>query len=514
MVRIQSHTPTIKAACNYNAEKSPEQVAFRDATESITWKKLDEYSRDAANGLLKYAAQGDRIAFLCESSVSYIVALIGAMKVGCIVSNLHTKTSTTLLEHCITQLQPKVLIVDKQFTEQVDQLSNEALQGVATVITIGESDQECSLEALYGTGSTEEPDVSLDGDDPAFIWWTSGSTGRPKGWCHTHWSLYIKGMKAIGRTGIDPNSRSLTSLSPSFGAWTNILLRTVIGCESAHFMRDWDPEQWLQTVDESNITHSGMVVTMWKDVLDQDLSRYDLTTLDMIYTTGEKIDTETLSQLRQQICENIYQTYGSTEMTGTTLYNDQMKGDRIKSIGKPQMGTELRIIEEDGAPEDKLEPGEVGEIIIRGPDVPAWAWRDSKRTRETFRNGWWYSKDLGYKDEEGYVYLEGRADSMIKSMGMKMMPAPIESVLTEHPSVEEAVVVGVNDEKYGERVTAVIQTQQQNLTAEDLNDWCLESNALADHKRPRSYHFIDEVEKTSSGKVDRNATREKIHTDE
>lgn len=510
MSRIPNHTPTIETTCTVNADKSPNQTAFEDATESITWAELDRQSGSVANGFLEYATLGDRVAFLCESSVDHVVALVGALKAGCVVSNLHTKSATETLRHCIAQLRPKVLVVDERFSDRVrDALDADVMRSIATVVTIGEAtyEYERPLEPLRSGGGDQEPDIFTTGDDPAFVWWTSGSTGKPKGWCHTHNSLYVKGMKAIGRTGIHPSGKSIVSFSPSFGAWTNVFLRTVYGCESTYLLRDWDPTAWLRAVDERDVTHGGLVVTMWKDVLDQDLDRYELDALKAIYTTGEKIDADTLGRLRREICPNVYQTYGSTELSGTTLYNDQMEGDRIASVGKPQMGTDLRIIEEGGSPDDELEPGEVGEIIIRGPDTPAWAWRDSQRVRDAFRDGWWYSRDLGYKDEDGYVYLEGRADAMIKSKGVKTMPAPIENVLTDHPDVEEAVVVGVDDEEYGQKITAIVQTDRDDLTPDDLETWCLESDELADHKRPRAFRFVESVATTPSGKIDRESTR-------
>lgn len=499
MPGLHTDLPSLPDLSRYNARKSPTSIAFEDANGAITWSEFDEQSDAVARGLAELVTPGDRIAFLSEASVPQAVALMGGLKTGGITSHLHTRAPDDERRYFLDQLEPRVLIVDREHAGQVDR--------DITTFTLSESGNP--LPELPDPPDGELLDVSHAEDDVASIFWTSGSTGRPTGWCHSYRSLYVKAMKMAGRTGVDPGGMALTAFSPSFGAWFNVYLKALIGAESAYFLRNWDPQRWLEVVESRGITFTGLVVTMWREVLAAEPTAYDLGSLEVVYTTGEQIDPETLDRIRSEICDCVFQTYGSTEMTGTALYNHEMQGERIESVGKPQLGSDLRIIDPDGDPDDECEPGEVGEIIIRGPDVPTRAWRDEDRTREAFRNGWWYSKDLGYRDEVGYVYLEGRADSMIKSRGMKVIPERVESALSTHPDVDTVVVVGVDDEAYGQRVTAIVQGDA-DLTGDALETWCLDHDALGRYERPRSYVFTDEIARTPSGKVDRRATKQAV----
>jgi len=513
MSRLHVDLPTVMDLVRQNAARSPDAPAFADAAQRVTWGEFDRRTERAANAYLDYAVQGDRVAFLTESSVDQTVMLVGAMKAGCIVTNVHLKASTETLRYCIDETAPKVLVVDESFADRVAaDLWDAVTESVATVVTIGEATREYeqSMDEFVEGQPTTRPDVLREEDDILTIWWTSGSTGRPKGWCHTNRGIYVKAMKGSARYGIDRFGKTLCALSPSFGAWYNTILQPIWGAESVYFMPDWDPDQWLDVVETEGITHAGMVASMWREVLDRGIEQRDMSTLTSIYSTGEKLDEATLEGLREHVSENVHQSYGSTEMYGTVLYNEEMEGDRIESIGKAQTGTEVRIVEEGGSPEDELPAGEVGEIVVRGPDLPAWAWRNSAKTREAFEDGWWLSGDLGYKDEDGYLYFEGRADFQIKSRGVKIMPAPIEKALKNHPSVDQAVVVGVAHDDYGQMVSAIVVASDPDLTADDLEEWCLDSDLVADFQRPREYHFVDEIEKTSSGKLDRRETMEEL----
>ena len=278
---------------------------------------------------------------------------------------------------------------------------------------------------------------------------------------------------------------------------------------------DWDPEAWAETVEEYGATKAGMVPTMWRAVLDLDLDEYDLSSLREISFVGEKMSRTTLNRLREEVCANVSNNYASTELMVSTMPVEEMEGDRIDSVGKPWHGTRVRIIEPDGDPSDRRAANEVGEIIIKAADSPVWAWGNTEKAHEEFTDGWWYSGDMGYKDEDGYLFLEGRKDFMIKSKGVKVFPSPIEGVLNEQAGVEEAVVIGVDDEEYGEKVTAVVKRSDPAVTAEDLDEACLESDAIARFERPREYRFVDfDIPRTPSQKLDRKGTAERLAGDE
>lgn len=512
-MRITNQLPTVNELSAQNAAKNQRGIAFEDGDESVTWDEFERRSLRTANGFLEYVSKGDRVAYYCDSSVRHAQYVNGALKAGCIVTNLHTSSSAHSLRHCLRETRPRVVVVDEALAgDLAEKLDEDTHKSISTIVVLGEAtreDEESATEFLRGA-TTETPDVIVNEDDIVVIGWTSGSTGVPKGWCHTNRSMYLKGMELGTRPGFDRTGQILTVNKPSFLVWFSLFTKSMLGCESTYYLQEWDPERWLDIVEERGITQSTLVPTMWRDVLDVDPESYDLSSLRMITSTGEKLSPATLRGLRDRICNNISQTYGSTEIHSTVLYNDELTEDRIESVGKPQAGTVVRIVEPDGPLDEELPPNETGEIVVHSPDCPVWAWGDSETTAEEFEDGWWRSGDLGYKDEEGFLYIEGRSDFMIKSMGVKIMPAAIEEALSEHPKVKNAIVVGVPDEEYGERVTAIVDGSEDRPTEEELDQWCLDSERVADHERPRAYYMVDTVEKTSSGKVDRLATMDKL----
>ncbi len=512
MSRNHNPLPAVKDLTTHNARTSPDDLAFEDPTERVTWAEFDRRSRRAANGFARYVGVGDRVAYFCESSVQHAILFNGAMKAGAVVTNLHTSIAPRNLRHCLTSITPKVVVVDADLASDFfGDVDREALASVAAIVTVGESESErtVGLDAFLDGAGTDAPDVLVEEDDLVVIGWTSGSTGRPKGWCHTNRTMYLKGMELGSRGGFDRTGQALLVNKPSFLAWFSLFTKAVLGGEATYYLPDWDARRWLELVEDKGITQTSLVPTMWREVLDEDHGAFDLSSLRSINSTGEKLSPSTLEALRTHICGNVNQSYGSTEIHSTVLYNDELTEERIESVGKPQAGTQVRVIEPDGELDEELPAGETGEIVVKAPDAPAWVWGDTEKTHRQLRDGWWYSGDLGYKDEDGFLYIEGRADFMIKSMGVKIVPAPIEATLNDHPAVENAIVVGIPDEEYGQKVTAIVRTVE-DVDQQALDEWCLESDAVADHARPREYHFVDEIKRTPSGKLDRIRTVEEL----
>ncbi|WP_436348376.1 AMP-binding protein [Natronorubrum sp. FCH18a] len=515
-MRINNELPPIKDLSAQNAAKSSDDIAFEDADGSVTWGEFERESLRAANGFLRYVNRGDRVAYYCNASVDHTQFVNGALKAGCIITNLHTNSSAQALRHCLTETRPRVVVVDESLADSfAEKVNTDVLRSVSTVVVLGEPTREYeeSAESFLEGTTMEEPDVLVNEDDIVVIGWTSGSTGVPKGWCHTNRSMYLKGVELATRPGFDRTGQILTVNKPSFLVWFSLFTKSTLGAESMYYLRNWNPEKWLEVVEEKRITQSTLVPTMWREVLDTDPESYDLSSLEMITSTGEKLSSTTLRQLRDRICETVSQSYGSTEIHSTVLYNEELTEERIESVGKPQSGTEVRIIEPDGPLDEELPSNETGEIVVKSPDCPVWVWGDSEKTAEEFDQGWWRSGDLGYKDEEGYLYIEGRSDFMIKSKGVKIMPAPIEEALGDHPDVKNAIVVGVPSEEYGERVTAIIESYRDPPSESKLDQWCLESDKIADHERPRDYYTVESIEKTASGKIDRLETMDKLGLD-
>ncbi|MFB6090775.1 MAG: class I adenylate-forming enzyme family protein [Halobellus sp.] len=510
--------PPLRDLSRLAAESNPTGEAFADGADgrSVTWREFDQRSNRAANALREHVGQGDRVAFVCEASVDHVTLWNGALKAGCVVSNLHVRSSPETMRDCIDRLRPRVVVVDEEFAEFFEERVRGGLStDVDAVITTGEprADYETSAAAALADQPATEPDVRSREDDVVAVLWTSGTTGKPKGWCLSNRAAVLRGVKLMGALNISRTTRRVQVLSPSFAAWFTGTVPALLTASATCFLRSWDPEEYLRVVDAREQTMATLVPTMWREVLDLErFEAYDLSSLERITAAGERLDATTLERLREHVCDRVYNAFAATEIMATSISEREMDDGRIGSVGKPAIWTQVRVIEEGGAPDEELPPGEVGEVIVKGPDCPVWAWGDTETTEEAFEEGWWYSGDLGYKDEEGYLFLEGRSDFMILSKGLKVFPTPIEERLNAHPGVEASAVVGVDDEEYGEKVVAIVHRSDPDLTAEELDEWCLESDELARYERPREYHFRDEpLPRTPTNKLDRDGAHDTIN---
>jgi len=506
--------PSLGDLSSIAAENNPSKVAFAEGVDgrSVTWAEFDAASRRAANAVREYATQGDRVAFLCDASIDHVTLWNGALKAGCIVSNVHTRASPETVQYCIDQLRPSVLVVDEDRSEFLESRVYDGLDtDLDAVVTTGEARAayEVSMEEFVADRSETAPSASTSAEQISAVIWTSGTTGRPKGWCHTGRSLFVKSLKS---GTYERTSRLPLLFTPSFAAWYTSTVPSLVTNASVFILDEWDPEEYLRTIQECELTNAVLVPTMWQEIMRLDsFDEYDVSSLERIVASGERLDKTTLEALRENVCDDVVNTYAATEVNATMITNDELAGDRIESVGKPLPGTRVRVVERGGPPDAQKPPGEVGEIIVKGQDCAVWAWNDTAKTEDTFEDGWWYSGDLGYKDESGYLFLEGRADFMILSKGIKVYPVPVEERLNAHPGVEEAAVFGVEDAEYGEMVTAVVQANDPSITAADLDEWCLASDELARFERPREYHISSEsLPRTASGKLDRRSAKSEL----
>ncbi|WP_049986091.1 class I adenylate-forming enzyme family protein [Halobellus rufus] len=502
--------PPVKDLSRIAAENNPDKVAFGNGVggKTMTWAEFDERSNQAANAFKQYVGQGDRIALLCENSLEHTVLWNGGLKTGCTVSNLHVRASPNTLKTCIDSFRPRVLVVDEDTSEFFEERIRDKIDtDLDAVVNVGEAqtDYEASYESFLDGQSKTEPDVRVREEDVAVVMWTSGTTGEPKGWCHTNRGLYFRANALVSVYELHRSARQPHVFTPSFAAWYSATLPALVSGATTYFLSSWDPEDYVEMIDEHDLTSALLVPTMWREILNLDsLGDYDLSSLGAIMSAGEVLNATTLRRLREDVCDVVKNSYAATEAYATVMENAELDESRVESVGKPVPGVQIRIVDEDGTYRDVKPTGEVGEIAVKAPDCPVWAWERTEKTEEVFEDGWWYSGDLGYKDEEGFIYLEGRTDLMILSKGIKVYPSPVEERLNAHPDVNESAVVGVEDDEYGEKVVAYVYPADPDLTAEELDQWCLDSDELARMERPREYHFVDEsLPRTSTGKLDR-----------
>lgn len=287
-------------------------------------------------------------------------------------------------------------------------------------------------------------------------------------------------------------------------------------------LRQFEPTTWLETVPRERITHAFLVPTMLKRVLDHpEFGRYACTSLEVLAYGAAPMPVPVIRRAIAMFPPTVgfVNAFGQTETTATVtvlLPEDhrlegsaqevERKLQRLSSIGRPLPDVEVRIVDPEGA---EVTRGEVGEITVRTPRVMKGYFSQGDATAQTLVNGWLHTRDMGWMDADGYLYLAGRKDDVIIRGGENISPAEVEAVLHAHPAIEEAAIIGVPDVDWGEQVMAIIVPRADStLAVEEVIDWCRQR--LASFKKPASVHFVNELPRNPLGKVLRNELREKF----
>ncbi len=303
------------------------------------------------------------------------------------------------------------------------------------------------------------------------------------------------------------------------------LMASIYGGRTIALMRQFEEKEWFEMVQGEKATRVMLVPTMLKRIVDSpDFDKYDLSRVRVVTYGAAACPYEVLKKTIERFPGRaLINAFGGTETSSTiaalraedqVITGKESEAEREKklrrlasSIGLPVGDVEIQVRNEAGQP---LPPGKLGEIVVRGPRVMKGYWKDEAKTKEAFTaDGWYRTGDMGYKDEEGYIYLTGRGDDVIVRGGENIGPDEVESVLYSHPKVEEAAVIGVKDPEWGQQVRAIVRLKpRETATEEEVFNFC--HSRLAGYKRPTSVIFVkEELPKTSTGKVLRRLLREK-----
>lgn len=465
--------------------------------------------------------KGDRVALMLLPSANHPLALFGAIELGAIPVALHIRESDETVLQLIDRLSPRVLVYDVSMEARVQTLIQQtnlitglvrATSGTSSAEDIAAGTAPLIPNDLDNYSMDFEP-MPIEADDIALIALSSGTTGLPKGVVHSHRGLLQGARGAVGLYGATPSTRSLNILTTSFMAWVNVSFPIFNVGGTNVFVGGFNPQEYLKTAARERCSVLFLIPTMWRMVLRQDLTGLDLSGVDRAMFAGEVMDLKTLQLLRDKITPQVYNCYGTTETgtsAGTMMFpSDLEREEKLRSIGRPLSNSEVRVIKIGGTADDEVATGEEGEIIVKGPSRAITFWNDPVKARQVFEGPWWHSGDLGSLDDENFLYIDGRIDDMIISGGINMMPSTIEDALLSHPGVSEACVIGLPDEEWGQRVTAIMVRSDPALTVEQLDAYVLESS-LSHYLRPRRYEFVDELPKGNGGKIDRRGLKQQM----
>ncbi|HBY96267.1 MAG: long-chain fatty acid--CoA ligase [Ardenticatenaceae bacterium] len=485
------------------AELAPDRVALVDAAtgREFTYAQFNERASRFAEFLRdEWRIQpGDRIAILAHNSSNYFEILYGCAKIGAILVPLNWRLAIPELEYTLNDCTPRALIYDPAFAATAEALRHPI--GISLAMTLGP--QPAANEWAYEQGLASAsgqplimPPRSLD--EIWFLLYTAGTTGRPKGVLQT-FAMVLYNALNIGMP-IDLTSKDTTlNLLPCFhtGGLNLYANPTFHVGGTAIIQRTFDAGETLRLLSERATVFFGVPAVYLFLSQHPDFEKTDLSRVRSWACGGASMPVSLLeTYARRGIL--VRQGFGMTETGPTVFLVDEAHAlSKIGSVGKPQLYVEVRIADRDG--HDVL-PGEMGELLIKGPGVTPGYWHLPDVTAETITAGWLHSGDVARRDEDGYYYIVDRWKDMFISGGENVYPAEVENVLYAHPAIAEAAVIGVPDSKWGEvgRAVVVVKTGHM-LSAQGVIDFC--EGRLARYKIPKSAVFVGALPRNAAGKV-------------
>ena len=498
-----------------------ERIAIIDEGRELTYRDLGLASRKLANALLAAGfRKGDRAAMLLPNCAEAVIVDGALMQTGIVKVPLNARISAAEIRGMLRDCGVSVL-----FTHQaLAGLAEESLAGcsnVQSVIAVDASRAAWTDFAGFLSGGDDAPvDAGLERDDVYALIYTSGTSGVLKAAMISHRNWHCLTRANLLRRGTDRSgSRVAAYVAPITHAAGGAMLANLLSGATNLMLRKFEPADFLRMVEAHRINDVLLVPTMINMLLDcPALGKHDLSSLDNITYGASPMAPERIRQALDAFGPILTQGYGQTESTavGTTLsqedhmaVNNPALQHRLASAGRPSIDVDLAIVDADGRP---VPTGEIGEIVVRGDNVMLGYWNAPELTRETIRDGWLYSRDMGRMDEDGYLYLVDRKSDMIISGGFNVYPAEVENALYEHPAVLEAGVVSVPDPKWGETVKAVVVLRDGHAVSQEaLIAHCRER--LAHFKAPRSVDFVDELPKSGVGKILRRVIKARYWQD-
>jgi long-chain acyl-CoA synthetase len=469
--------------------------------------ELFERSRRLAAGLSDHGVgPGDRVVVTMANCPEVGITYQGVWRAGAVVTPATFLLPPEDLRHVIADAGASAVLTTPEFVPKVTE-AVAGLDHVRHVICTADVGEDvvsmAELEASEPRGVVDRSE-----DDLAALLYTGGTTGRSKGVMLTHANLYFTGAAAHDAGHVEGVNRALTTLplSHAYG-----LLVTLAGMHSAEqgitvLLRWFDPDAFLAFIQEHRLQLTAAVPSMLQILLGKPLEEYDLSSLQFVSSGGAPLPPEVAEEFVRRVpSASIRQGYGLTE-TGALLTTNPIGREKPGSVGFPVPGVDLRVVDDEGR---ELPPGEIGEICSRSPGVMQGYWNAEEITREAIVDGWLHTGDVGYIDDEGYLFIVDRKKDLIIRGGFNVYPRDVEDALVEHPEVQMAGVVGKPDEVTGEEVVAFVTLNDgSTLEPEELVAWARER--IGGYKYPRQVHVLEALPLTPVGKIDRKTLRAQL----
>ena len=453
--------------------------------------------------------KGDGIGLLSSNCHQWIETGLAIGKAGFRLIPLNMMLKEKELTYIINDSEAKVLIVDGAKSEMIKGMLSD-LPNIQSVIGIHDGHGfDLDFETMLNENSPEDGFWPVTPDDIFMTIYTSGTTGNPKGAILTHLNLTSAAACEGYEYRVIPDYVVMTCVPLFFiGGWGSTCLPFLLrGC--THILLNFGPEKVLRLIDREKVNTVIMVPTIINILCNHPkVGDYDYSSLKSIPFAGSALPVEHWRKAVEVFGDVLLSCYGFTEGCGTVCvlqpeevnpYGDEKEVNRLSSCGRAMAQTAMKLVDHNGR-EIALGSDEVGEICVKGATIFKGYWKLEKETAEAFENDWFHSGDLARRDDEGFYYIVDRKKDLIISGGINVYPREVEEVIYTHPSVMDCAVIGVQDEKWGETIKAVITLKEgMQVTETEIVDLCKEN--LASYKKPTSVDIVSDMPRTASGKI-------------
>jgi len=496
-----------------NARYFPGKTAVVFEQRRVGYAEFAARVRRCANALAARGLQRQgRFAILAQNCLEYFEAVGAAERAGFIAVTLNWRLAPQELAQIVADSTPTVLIFEQQFSAQAETLRRQCASLERFIVIGAATDWAESYDAALAAAPDSAPVTRPEPEDGVYLIYTSGTTGKPKGVLLSQRAILSAAISISWESGIRPSDRMLIVM-PLFhiGGKINQLANMVVGA-TIFLHRAFDPVAMLRCIEEERITSAHFAPVMVRSLLDcPELARFKKDSLRSIQYASAPMSVAQLREAMAAFGPIFTQVYGMTEcVVGTILHAHEHLPDgtpaqaqRLASAGQPFFDHAIRVVRPDGS---DCAPDEIGEVLIRGPSLMTGYWNNSAATVEALRDGWMHTGDVGFFDNEAFLFIVDRKKDMIVSGGENIYSREVEEALLTHPAVLQAAAIGVPDSHWGESVKACIVLRPGCAAdADELIQHCRDQ--IASYKKPRSIDFLAELPRLFNGKIDKKQLR-------